>query len=657
MDRNQVTGWVLIVLIVIGFVYYQSKEAEELAIEQAEIVAKSEQADSLAIASQVESDVHGAAPTASNVNSAAIPTVQNPDFGALISQKDSTDKADKQRKQKAEFGIFSEASEGEDNEIILENQKLRLHINTKGAFISKAVIKDYKTYGDYISGNDDGELVLFSGDSSYYQINFQHQGRVLNTRDFHFSPSSTENLVVETDSGQVSLKLKLLSSNGGYIEYVYTLKGNDYMLDFDVNIVNLDRDIAGTNNVVEFKWEQIAPAQEKSLKLERQNATVFYYSDEDGRDWLSEGSSFKEESPEEALKWISFKQQYFSSVLMAKNNPVTGAHVEVKFNEEDTSYVKKFAATFPIDLSSNVSNKYGLYLGPNEYDILDSYDENLVEQLNLGVSVFKWVNQFFIYPVFKWLLSTGMGIGIAIILLTFSIKLVLFPITYKNFLSSAKMRVIKPHLEKLNEEHKDADAVKKQQATMALYKKTGVSPLAGCIPALLQMPILIALYRLFPTAIELRHQPFLWAEDLSSFDSIYTWSAEYAIPFYGNHISLFTILMAISMFFYMRYNQQMTPSTAASGGGDMQEAIQKNMKVMMNFMPVMMLFMFNGFAAGLSFYYFLANIITIAQTLVIKKFIINEDKLLVKINEHMGKPMNKSKWQKKLEEIQAKQKK
>ncbi|MFT6717520.1 MAG: YidC/Oxa1 family membrane protein insertase, partial [Saprospiraceae bacterium] len=612
MDKNQVTGWVLIVLIVIGFVYFQSKSAEELAIETA---AQQELADKANEAEQSQ-DTVASSTTSQTVNATPARASASPtDTANSNSQLDSLKEVIIQQQLQSQFGIFTSAVQGEDEEIILENQKLRLYINTKGAYITKAIVKDYRNYADY-HDNVDGELVLFSGDSSYYQINFQHQGRVLNTRDFYFTPTATDGLIVTSDSGQVSLKLKLLSSNGGYIEYVYTLKGNDYMLDFDVNIVNLDRDITGANKALEFEWEQITPQQEKSLELERQNATIFYYSDDDGRDYLNERSNFKTETPEEALNWISFKQQYFSTLLLSKNSKITGANLEVQYNEEDTTYVKHFGTTFPIEMSSNVSNKYGLFMGPNDYDLLKSYDQKLESELNLGWGIFGWVNKYFIYPVFQWLLSAGLGIGIAIILLTFSIKLVLFPITYKNFLSSAKMRVIKPHLEKLNEEHKDADPMKKQQATMALYKKTGVSPLAGCIPALLQMPILIALYRLFPTAIELRHQSFLWADDLSSYDSIL--ELPFEIPFYGSHVSLFTILMAVSMFFYMKYNQQMTPTAASSGGGDMQAAIQKNMKVMMNFMPVMMLFMFNGFAAGLSFYYFLANVITIGQTLVIK---------------------------------------
>lgn len=631
MDKNQATGWVLIALIVVGFLYFQS--TQEVPVKEVEKTTQSTE--------EVTTERKN-----NEINETAI----------VVSSEEGLDSAVAAEKQKAleqQYGLFAKATEGTQQEVVLENQKLRLFINTKGGYISKAILKDYRTYDDYI-GEKEGELVLFSGDSSYYQLNFQHQGRKLNTRDFHFSASSAGIQITE-DEKEESITLKLEASNGGYIEYVYTLKSSDYMIDFDVNVVNLDRDISGVGKGIEFEWEQVAPDQEKSIELQRQNATIFYYSDENGRDYLTERSAFDSEEPEDALKWISFKQQYFSTVLLGDKGVITDAKLEGRYTEEDTTYVKHFAATFPIELSSNTSSKYKMFLGPNDYDILNSYDANLENQLNLGWGIFRWVNQYFIYPVFQFLLSTGVSIGIAIILLTLAIKFILFPITYKNFLSSAKMRVIKPHLEKLNKENKDADPMKKQQATMALYKKTGVSPLAGCIPALLQMPILIALYRLFPTAIELRHQPFLWAEDLSSYDSIYDFPDGWSIPIYGSHVSLFTILMAISMFFYMRYNQQMTPSTASTGGGDMQEAIQKNMKLMMNFMPVMMLFMFNEFASGLSFYYLLANVITIIQTLVIKKYIINEDKLLVKINEHMAKPMTKSKWQKKLEEIQQKQ--
>ena len=641
MDKNQVIGWGLIILIVFGFIFYQSKvtlEEEKQKTETSKVEKVSEPSKNDTTFKALENGIG----TSSN-------------NGKSNSQLDSLRESIQNEELKGKYGIFANSVNGTSEEIVLENQHLKLTINTKGGYISKAILKKYRTYNDYID-NKKGELVLFSGDSNYYQLAFQHQNRTLNTRDFIFK-ASDKNITISEDNQSKSVKLRLLADNGGYIEYVYTLKSNDYLLDFNINIVDLDRDITGVNKGVEFQWEQVAPIQEKSLDLERQNATVFYYSAENGRDYLSERSAFDEESPEDNLDWISFKQQYFSSVIIAKSDKIKGSKVEVKYNETDSNYVKKFRTTFPIALSANVNQQYHLFLGPNDYDILESYDFNLQNQLNLGWGIFRWVNEYFIYPIFQFILQFGIGVGIAIILLTFIIKLVLFPITYKNYLSSAKMRIIKPHLDKLNEDNKNADPLKKQQAMMELYKKTGVNPLAGCIPALLQMPILIALYRLFPTAMELRHQPFLWADDLSSFDSIYTWSADYAIPFYGNHISLFTVLMSVSMFFYMRFNNQMTPTPSASGGGELQQAIQKNMKLMMNLMPFMMLFMFNSFAAGLSFYYFLANMITIGQTLSIKKFFINEESILSKINEHMTKPMQKSRWQKKLEEIQAKQKK
>ena len=642
MDRNQVTGLVLIVLIVLGFVYYQSY------VEEQYVPAQTEQ--SLGGEEEKVNQSDNALSSAQAGTQSGLSALQ--DTVTSQNQMDSLKKAIILEQTRAQFGSFASAINGQDDTIVLENKVLRLYVSSRGGHIAKAVLKDFRTYADYKQGVD-GELTLFEGDSSYYQIDFEHQGRFLNTRDFYFEPSKS-GIKLDQDTEQGTLSMRLRADNGGYIEYLYTLKGSDYMVDFQVNIVELDREIGGASRAAQFNWEQVAPKQEKSLELERQNATIFYYSDEDGRDWLGERSTSDVEVPEYPLKWISMKQQYFSSALVAKENPVVGAKLTLAYAEEDSNYVKRFGVSFPLEVTSNVSKSYQLFLGPNDYDILSSYDVDLEDELNLGVSVFKWVNQFFIYPIFQLLLGMGLNVGIAIILLTFAIKLVLFPITYKNFLSSAKMRVIKPHLEKLNEENKNADPMKKQQATMELYKKTGVNPLAGCIPALLQMPILIALYKLFPTALELRHQPFLWADDLSSFDSIL--SLPFSIPFYGDHVSLFTLLMAISMFFYMRYNQQMTPTPSASGGGEMQEAIQKNMKLMMNLMPIFMLFMFNGFAAGLSFYYFLANVITIAQTLIIKNYIINEDRILEKINEHMKKPMQKSKWQRKLEEIQKNQK-
>lgn len=643
MDKNQVTGWILIALIVGGFIFYQTtlppvvkeNNVENTDQKSDQISDDTKEIDGQNIQLQSINDPEGNLENTSNLLT------------------DSIRNALENEKLIQEHGIFYKVARGDDSYVIVENQKIKLWISKKGGYVAKAVLKNFGTYEDYIDG-DDKELELFNKDSSVYELLFNHDGKNLTTKDYYFTSNSDSVFINETNQQVV---FTLSTSTGGKIEFVYDLNPNDYLLDFNINVIDLNKYISGDNQKMWFSWEQFAPRQEKSLKLERQIASVFYYNDENGRDYLSETSESDNTIYEGNLKWISFKQQFFSSVIISEGSEIKNAEMSVLYKDEDSTYVKKFETKFGLDLLGNsvANTNFKMYLGPNDFNRLSSYEGlHLQEQLNLGWGIFKWVNEYFIYPIFRFLLSMGFSVGIGIILLTFAIKLILFPITYKNYLSSAKMRVIKPHLEKINEENKDADPLKKQQAVMALYKQTGVNPLAGCIPALLQMPILIALYRLFPAAIELRHASFLWAEDLSSFDSIL--DLPFTIWGYGNHVSLFTLLMAISMFFYMRFNQQMTPTPSSSGGGDMQQAIQKNMKFMMNIMPFVMLFMFNGFAAGLSFYYFLANTITIGQTLVIKKFIINEERILDKINSHMTKPMQKSKWQKKLEEIQAKQK-
>ena len=618
MDRNQVTGWILIALVFIGFVYYQSTFTPPVQQEKETTEAQS-------TTNKVEESNPINEPT----------TASTSGFN-----QDSLAQASK-------HGVFASVVNPTQTFTTIENEVLKLTISDKGGYIAQAELKDHRTYEEY-QNEGSKALELFKKDSTSLNIRFQHDGRIYQSKDLQFR-------VVEKT--KTSVKLQLRTTDGKYLEYAYSLQPNEYLLDFGIAQNGLSTYITGVNGGLKLEWEQFAPRQEKSLKLERQNASVFYYQPDEGRDYLSETSNADQEKIETPLKWISFKQQYFSAIFISKENQINGADLSVKYQESDTSYVKRFNASFdlPIFNTQVGQQDYQMYLGPNDFDRLQSYDGlDLQEQLNLGWAIFRWVNQFFLYPLFQLILSSGVSVGIAIILLTFAIKLVLFPITYKNYLSSAKMRVIKPHLDKINEQNKDADPMQKQQAVMQLYKQTGVNPLAGCIPALLQMPILIALYRLFPAAIELRHASFLWAEDLSSYDSIL--DLPFSIWGYGDHVSLFTLLMSASMFFYMRFNQQMTPGGGGTGGGEMQEAIQKNMKLMMNIMPFVMLFMFNGFAAGLSFYYFLANVITIVQTLVIKNYIINEEKILEKINTHMSKPMKKSKWQKKLEEIQSKQK-
>ena len=637
MDKNQLIGWVLIAGIVLGFFALNNQDQQAILDNQEETSNKKANSNKSATITEQELPLE-------NIELATNSTVKD----SIIFEKVKNDLI-------ISHGVFAGSANKTNKEYIIENNKIRLSISSNGAFVSKAILKDFRSYKDY-EKNQKGELVLFEGLGNEQNIKFRHKGLPQNTNKFEFVPDVDGLNVTE---GQQSISFRLKASTGGYILYTYTLRANEYLVDFNVSFSGLEQMVEPLEDGLELNWTQKPASIEKSIKIERQGSSVFWHSKEDGYDYLSEQTTDDEEKAEFATDWISFKQQFFSTILIVKGKDLTYPKMSIHYDDEDSSYLKEYTASSPLKFNSSTSNNFEFqwYFGPNDYDILSSINEGKLEledEINLGWGIFRVVNEYLLYPLFRFLINNlGVSIGIGIILLTFAIKLLLFPITYKNYLSSAKMRIIKPRLEKLNEDNKDADPMKKQQATMALYKQTGVNPLAGCIPAVLQMPILIALYRLFPSSIELRHQGFLWADDLSSVDDYI--QLGFDIPLYGSHISIYTLFMAVSMFFYMRFNQQMTPSS--SGGGEMQEAIQKNMKMMMNLMPIFMLFMFNNYAAGLSFYYFLANVITIIQTITIKKFIINEEAILSKIDAQMAKPMTKSRWQKKIDEIQNKQKK
>jgi len=629
MDKNTIIGFLLIGALLIGFSMYNSDdETAKPALTKTEVPA-------------------------------AIKEVAKVDAPMALTKGDSSLEVDSVRTLieletlKKDFGLFYQATKGTQEELMVENDKLKIWFSNKGGYIAKVELKGHHTFADRLTKKND--LNLFIKDSSYYQLNFNHINKKFNTRDFYFISSKTAG-----NDSVTAVSFKLIAENNPskFIEFQYLIPASGYKLDFNINISGLEREISGTDKGLTFEWQQFTPKQEKIISEERKVASVFYYDNEEEEDdYISEGARDEIEELPASTKWVSLKQQFFSSAFIASKEAIKGGKVSSYFGEDDTTYVKRLKAELPIPIAAAglTSNNYSLFFGPNEYDLLESYKVNLEDEVNLGWGIFGWVNDYIMKPLFSLFYGWGLSAGICIILLTFAIKMMLFPITYKNFMSSAKMRVIKPELDKLNEQNKNADPLKKQQATMELYKKTGVNPMAGCIPALLQMPILYALYRLFPSLMELRQEPFLWAEDLSAYDSIYEFGFE--VPIYGDHISLFTILMAISLFFYTKYTQQMTPSAASTGGGEMQQAIQKQMKIMMNIMPFLMLFFFNNVAAGLTFYYFLANVITIMQAIVIKKFFINEEAILAKIEEHKQKPVTKSRFQRKLEELQQQQQK
>ncbi len=607
-DKNSLIGFTLMAVILMYFIFTQ-----EPPIEQPQDVANTEQVENNTTADKAE------------------------DFQAKVIV-DST-KLDENNKLKyGEFYYSSTLESANDSATtVLDNGLLRLTISNKGGQIVKAQLKEYLTY-------DKKDLYLIKDNNGSFGIEFSTKNnRVFNTKDLYFTPTLTK----DGDNQVLSMRAKV--SETQYLEYVYILKADDYMLDFSIRTVGLEG-VIDANKPLSIDWKLKAHRTEKSFKNENMYTTLDYEFEGGKTDYLSAGGTNEEVVKD--VSWIAFKQQFFSMVLLPDTNfdtaELSSSTFDEFINEEEhiqNDFTKTFEAIIPLKvINGSVNYDMNMYIGPNQYKILNSYNKNLDELIPLGWGIFGWVNRFFVIPLFNWLEGFGFSYGIIILIITLIVKLILSPVTYKNFLSSAKMRVIRPEVDALNEKNKDADAAKKQQDTMALYKQVGVNPMAGCLPALLQMPILFAMFRFFPSAIELRQQPFLWADDLSSYDSIIQLPTY--IPFYGDHVSLFTLLMAVALMIY----------TMMSGAGANQptQPGMPNMKYMMYLMPVMMVFWFNSYASGLSYYYFLSNFISIIQIFIIKKYIIDEDKIHAQMQENKKKPVkSKSKWSQKMSDMMA----
>lgn len=649
MDRNTIIGIIVLFGLFIGYSIYITPSEEELAEQQRKqdsIARIHQRIDSLQRTRRLKEDSIRRTQQQSRPEETKAPEPIKP----TEDRTNNTVKVDR-----GQYGLFANSSTGNaQQQYTIENEKIRIKVDAKGGEIGYVKLKNYRTY-------DSLPLILFQGDSSYYGFKFPTVNlRTINTRDLYFQPylyddtySDPKNLAIAgRDSVRFAMRLYVDATDTSfnrnkYIEYLYTLRGDDYMLDFDVNFVGM-QDVVATNlNYVDMDWRIDVRKQEKSTNR-LNGSTIYYQFHKDEVDYLSEQSD-DEEQLNTSLKWISIKQQFFVSTLIAENF-FNSANVRVFTDpqkEEKGRYLKTMESNIrmPFNKASRVNIPMKFYFGPNKYSILSKYDLDLERQIPLGWSFFllAWINRYAVIPIFTWLENAQLNYGIIILILTIMLKIVLFPIAYKTYMSQAKMRVLKPEIDEIGKKFpKKEDAMKKQQATMQLYKKAGVNPMAGCVPMLLQLPILIALFRFFPASIELRQQSFLWATDLSTYDSIL--QLPFSIPFYGDHVSLFTILMAVSTIIYSRLNsQQMSTGNQMPG-----------MKNMMYIMPVMLLFFFNGYAAALSYYYFLANIITFAQMFAIRQFV-DEDKIHKKIQEQKKKPAKKSKFQKKMEDM-AKQK-
>ena len=543
--------------------------------------------------------------------------------------QDSTALAQAQ-KQLGSFGYSATLPSATNNTTTVSNDLLELKIDNKGGYISEARLTQFKTY-------DSIPVYLIKDGNASFNITFTtSDGRILNTKDLFFEPT-----VTKTGENQVvSMKLKV--SETEFLEYRYVLKPGEYMMDFSIRSQGLSS-VINPSNEIKLDWQLKGYRQAKSLSYENQYTELVFEYDGGKDDYLGQGD-FKEDEATN-VTYVAFKQHFFTSILLTDTPFSRGKFSSrnlVQDEDIDTLYTKEFTTTLPLELKAGELNyNMNWYYGPTDYKILNGYDRNLDEIVPLGWGIFGWINKFIFIPFFAFLTTFIPNYGIAIVVLTIVVRIVLSPVTYKSYLAQAKMKVLRPEINELNEKYKD-NPMKKQQETMKLQSKAGASPLSGCLPALMQIPVFYALFQFFPSAFQLRHKPFLWADDLSSYDTIA--ELPFSIPFYGDHVSLFPILASIAIFIYMMMT---TGQTMAQN----QQPGMPNMKFIMYLSPIFMLFFFNNFASGLSLYYFTSNLITIGIMLVIKYAIIDEAKIHAKIQENKLKPKKQGKFARKMQDM------
>jgi YidC/Oxa1 family membrane protein insertase len=646
MDKNTITGIILIFLIFLGFSLYNNNRTGKF------FKAETEYADSLYTAGNYDQAREayiralGYRPKDQQTKDRVVELNSKLGLGTaakeVAGQVSASDTVPETApavttpvNDSAALGAFAVSARGNDEYYVIENDLMVITISSRGGKAYSVRLKDYKTF-------DGRPVVLFDGDSTVFGYKFfTVDNKPIKTDELFFRPLEYNGPLVATD-GPVSLTLRLEAENGAYIDYIYTVSPDEYMISFETRFSSLGTIIPANTSSLTLDWKMYIPQQEKG----RQNEDTYtglkykvYQEEVEDLGGAARQRQKKDVVTENLMKtdWIAYKDQFFSSVLIAENF-FLNATVSSTNADPTSRYLRYFQSEIGVPYSpgENSTVKMRIYFGPNSFSLLKKYDLKLEELVFLGRNIIRWISQFIIIPIFNLLDNFIDSYGLIILILTLIIKLALFPLTHKSFISQAKMRVMKPMVDEIAKRYpKQEDAMKKQQATMDLYKKAGVSPMGGCLPMLLQMPILFAMFRFFPTSIELRQQPFLWAKDLSTYDSIL--NLPFTIPMYGDHVSLFTLLMTASTII----------STKISNPSGGQEQMP-GMKTMMYMMPVMFMLILNNFSAGLTYYYFLANVITIVQTQFSRRFVSEAD-LLKKIEENKKKPVKKSKWQQRLD--------
>lgn len=518
--------------------------------------------------------------------------------------------------------------------ITLENENILFEISTDGADINKLLLKNFINYNDE-------PLFLVNNNKSVFSYNIPNgRNSIINTGDLVYTAE------IIRDKSKIKLKTEIDDKRS--LELTFTLEEDSSIIDFDLKLNDFNNIL--NSDGVELIWKKDSFRNSKSIDYENRY-TALSYGFEDEKDSYLSVAGTKNKNINN-VNWISFREHFFSSILILDNqsNDVEISSEDLASNETlNNIFTKRFSANVPLDLTSNNSLSYSMYFGPTDYELLKDYNLNLENSVPIGWGIFGWLNRFVFFPLFSFLTSY-FSYGIAIIIMTIIVKIAISPLTYKSYLSQIKMKILKPELQVINEKFKD-DPMKKQQETMNLYTKSGANPMSGCLPALLQMPLFFALFTFFPVAFSLRQKSFLWADDLSSYDSIL--ELGFYIPLYGDHVSLFPILASIAIFFYTKMTTGDQMMSASQTGG-------VNMKLIMYMMPLMMLFFFNNYASGLSLYYFVSNVLTIILMLIIKNFIIDDNKILTEIEENKKKPVKvggfRARLQKALEEAEKQKK-
>ena len=639
MDKKSIIGIAVVAVLFLGFAYFNSQQQKEYLEQKAAYEAY---VDSVAAAARAAAPVADSLASGNGVQA----EVAAAEAAAAV----------RERQVETLGESLTAAREAEAEEFIVENDVMAVLFSTRGGQIKGVTLKDYTQYGP--RGKRDRKIEMMDPATARFGLSFYLKNGLknvpVNTLDYVF----TAQPVVGEADGAKSVVMRLPVAEGAYLEYRYLIYDTeaperDYLVDFDVRLVNMAPEMANQTQI-QIDWANTTFQNEKGFQYENMYTTLSYrFPDETSIEELGMSEGAKSKNISTQVNWVAFKQQFFSSVFIAPDN-VSYANLAFDTAAPESSLLKTFTAQMGVPYTPQTEGyDFAFYFGPNKYSILkkigepggaDIYLERLVP---LGWGIFGWVNRWCVIPVFDFLRNYIGSFGIIIFILVLLVKLVISPLTYKSYVSMAKMRLVKPQIDELAKKYpKPEDAMKKQQATMELYKKAGINPMGGCIPMLIQMPILIAMFRFFPASIELREQPFLWADDLSSYDSIV--NLPFSIPFYGDHVSLFALLMAVSLFGYSWFNYQQTASSQPQMAG---------MKFMMVYMmPIMMLFWFNSYSSGLCYYYLLSNIFTIGQTLVIRRMV-DDNKIhaIMQANAAKKSKGKKSKFQQRYEELMRQQ--